>query len=426
MPEWLAVSLNGATDSMNTTNTSTKSGTAYGTRNIHYGHQLISDADVEAVVDALRSDFLTQGPLVGKFEDAMKNYCGSAFGIAVSNATAALHIACLALGLGPGDLLWTAPNTFVASANCALYCGADVDFVDIDARTYNMSIDALRSKLEQAKRNNRLPKIVIPVHFSGQACDMQSIKALSREYGFKIIEDASHAIGGRYINKPVGNCEYSDLTVFSFHPVKIITTGEGGMVMTNSPDLAQKLYQLRSHGITRDTALMVGEPDGAWDYQQLQLGFNYRLTDIQCALGLSQLACIDDFIASRQRLASSYDEQLAGLPVTIPYVVPDSFSAWHLYVILLDTDLNSGSDTGAGAVSLRRRVFEKMRESGIGVNVHYKPVHLQPYYKKLGFGAGDFPLAERYYERVLTLPLHCGLSDADQQYVVNALRSCFC
>ena len=381
---------------------------------IPYGRQHISEDDIAAVLDVLHSDFLTQGPAVPAFENAVADYCGARHALATNSATSALHIACLALGAGPGDIVWTSPLTFVASANCALYCGAGIDFVDIDPETCNMSIDRLESKLEAAERKGTLPKIVIPVHFAGQSCEMEKISALSRKYGFKVIEDASHAIGGSYRGGPVGSCRHSDITIFSFHPVKIVTTGEGGMALTNDPALAEKMALLRSHGITRDPVSMTHAPDGPWYYQQIELGFNYRMTDIQAALGKSQLKRLDEFVSRRNALAVRYDELLKALPVTAIGRHPDSHSAFHLYVVRLKLDAIRTSHL---------EVFEGLRKNGIGVNLHYIPVHTQPYYLKLGFDWGDFPEAERYYREAITLPLYFGLSEAQQNEVVDALKS---
>ncbi len=375
---------------------------------IPYGRQDIRDEDVAAVAAALRSDWLTQGPLVPRFEAAVAERCGATSAVAVNSATSALHLACLALDLGPGDHLWTSPNTFVASANCARYCGATADFVDIDRDSLNLSVAALADKLEQAERDGRLPKVVVPVHFAGQSCDMAAIAELSRRYGFRVIEDASHAIGGRYRGRPIGQGGSSDITVFSFHPVKIITTGEGGMALCRDAALAEHMAALRSHGIRRDPARQAEE--GPWFYEQTELGFNYRLTDLQAALGLTQLARLDEYLASRRRLADRYDSLLADLPLRTPWRDPAADSAWHLYVVRLND------------ASRRRAVFEHLRSAGIGVNVHYIPVPLQPDYRGLGFVPGDFPAAEDYYSRALTLPLYPTLSEAEQDRVVAVLR----
>jgi len=380
---------------------------------IPYGRQEITQADIDAVVDVLRSDFLTQGPMVPRFEQTVANHVGAEHAVAVNSATSALHTACLALGLGPGDWLWTSPITFVASANCGPYCGAKVDFADIDPRTYNLCPNALARKLEQAEREGRLPKIVIPVHLCGQPCNMTAIHALGERYGFKIIEDASHAIGGKFRGEFIGNCRYSDITIFSFHPVKIITTAEGGMATTNDARLAERMSLLRSHGITRDPGLMTHEPDGPWYYQQIDLGFNYRMTELQAALGVSQMKRLDEFVARRHALARRYDEMLAELPVITPWQHPDSYSGLHLYVIRLDP-----AQAGRGQL----HVFESLRDQGIGVNVHYIPVHTQPYYRNLGFEPGDFPQAERYYAEAISLPMFHGMTEAQQDDVVEALR----
>jgi len=381
---------------------------------IPYGKQDISQADIDAVVDVLKSDYLTQGPRMPLFESRVAAYCGAHHAVAVNSATSALHIACLALGLGKGDWLWTSPITFVASANCGLYCGSQVDFVDIDPSTYNLCPKALERKLVQAQREGRLPKIVVPVHLCGQPCDMKAIHELGQHYGFHIIEDASHAIGGRYRGEPIGNCRYSDITVFSFHPVKIITTAEGGMALTNNAELAHKMELLRSHGITRDPALMTHEPDGPWYYQQVELGYNYRMTEFQAALGISQMERLDLFVQKRHQLARRYDELLQSLPVITPWQHPDGYSAFHLYVIRLQLDKIRKS---------HREVFETLREQGIGVNLHYIPVHRQPYYEKMGFSKGDYPEAERYYQQAISLPLYFGLSEDDQNKVVTAVKN---
>lgn len=385
-------------------------------KKIPYGRQFISDQDIQSVVDVLRSDWLTQGPVIEKFEKMVADYCGAKYAVAVNSATSALHLACLTAGLSTGDVFWTSPNTFVASANCGLYCGASVDFVDIDPNTYNLNAAELEKKLVLARRNNTLPKIVIPVHFSGQSCEMDRIKALSKEYGFKLIEDASHAIGGRYKGNAIGGCQFSDMTVFSFHPVKIITTGEGGMILTNQQDIYERLVRLRSHGITREPDFMTREPDGSWYYQQIELGFNYRITDIQAALGCSQMQRVDEFINSRHQLASRYNELLQGLPLILPYQQPDSYSAYHLYVIRLNT---------ANTPKSHREVFDELQARGIMVNVHYIPVHTQPYYINIGFHLGDFPESERYYNEAISLPIYFSLSIAEQDVVIKALRDIF-
>jgi UDP-4-amino-4,6-dideoxy-N-acetyl-beta-L-altrosamine transaminase len=379
---------------------------------IPYGRQDITQADIDAVVAVLRSDYLTQGPVVPQFEQTVKEYCGARHAIAVNSATSALHIACLALGLGPGDWLWTSPITFVASANCGLYCGARVDFVDIDPRTYNLCPEALARKLEEAERAGRLPKVVVPVHLCGQPCDMEAIYALSRRYGFRIIEDASHAIGGKYKGEPIGNGRFSDITVFSFHPVKIITTAEGGMAVTNDAGLAERMSLLRSHGITRDPAQMTHIPDGPWYYQQIDLGFNYRMTELQAALGVSQMNRLDEYVTRRHHIAQRYDQLLADLPLRTPWQHPDSYSGLHLYVVRLQLDRLATS---------HRQVFEALREEGVGVNLHYIPVHLQPYYKRLGFAVGQFPEAERYYAEAISLPMYPTLTEAQHGEVAVAL-----
>ncbi|MBD2691070.1 UDP-4-amino-4,6-dideoxy-N-acetyl-beta-L-altrosamine transaminase [Anabaena catenula FACHB-362] len=380
---------------------------------IPYGRQDINQADIDAVVEVLRSDCITQGSAIERFEQAVAEYCGTKYAVAVSSATAALHIACLAAELGAEDILWTSPNTFVASANCGLYCGAKVDFVDIDSNTYNLSINELENKLSWAEKQGCLPKVVIPVHFAGQCCEMDKIAVLSQQYNFKIIEDASHAIGAKYQGKPVGCCEFSDMTVFSFHPVKIITTGEGGMVLTNQKNIYQKLIRLRSHGITRNPDLIQGKSHGAWYYQQLELGFNYRMTDIQAALGASQINRLDEFVERRQFLANRYNELLQDLPLTLPWQHPDTESSWHLYVIRLKLEKINKS---------HRQIFEALRQAGIGVNLHYIPVHTQPYYQHLGFKEGDFLNSEKYYQQAISIPLYYGLSLKEQDKVVTELQ----
>ncbi|WP_404398612.1 UDP-4-amino-4,6-dideoxy-N-acetyl-beta-L-altrosamine transaminase [Idiomarina loihiensis] len=380
---------------------------------IPYGKQDIQQSDIDAVVEVLTSDFLTQGPKVPAFESAVAEKVDAKHALAVNSATSALHIACLALGLGKGDWLWTTPVTFVASANCGLYCGAQVDFVDIDPKTYNISVSDLERKLEQAATERRLPKVLVVVHLCGQPCEMQAIKALADQYGAKVIEDASHAIGGKYQDEYIGNGRYSDVTVFSFHPVKIITSAEGGMALTNSDELAGKMNLLRSHGITREPDLMTHEPDGRWYYQQVDLGFNYRMTELQAALGLSQLERLDEYVARRHDIAARYNELLQDLPVTLPWQHPDSFSGLHLYVIRLNL---------AEMPVSHRGVFESLREQGIGVNLHYIPVHTQPYYQPFGFKAEDFPEAMRYYREAISLPMYPNLTDDEQNNVVKALK----
>ena len=380
---------------------------------IPYGRQSIDDADIQAVIDTLRSDWLTQGPAVGKLEAAFKDLCRVPHAVAVNSATSALHIACLAIGVGPGDVVWTVPNTFVASANCARLCGADVDFVDIDPRTYNISVPALQQKLHDAKAAGRLPKAVIPVHFSGRAPDQQAIWTLAKSYGFRVIEDASHSVGATHDGEPIGSCRWSDIAVFSFHPVKIVTTAEGGLTTTRDADLAGHMERVRTHGITKDPHLMSRKDEGGWYYEQIDLGLNYRLTDLQAALGVSQLRKLEQFLHRRRQLVARYDRLLADLPITRPLTDLIDESAWHLYVIRIDP-------TRAGKT--RRQVYDSMRAADIGVQVHYIPVHLQPYYRVLGFKPGHCPEAELYSEEALSLPLYPAMSDADQDQVVEALR----
>jgi UDP-4-amino-4,6-dideoxy-N-acetyl-beta-L-altrosamine transaminase len=380
---------------------------------IPYGRQDITQADIEAVIAVLKSVNLTQGPTIEKFERSVMSHTQAQHAVAVNSATSALHIACLALDLGPGDWLWTSPNTFVASANCALYCGAQVDFVDIDPRTYNLCHSKLEDKLIQAEKAGKLPKIVVPVHLTGQPCDMAAIHALGQKYGFKIIEDASHAIGGQYKGEPIGNGRYSDITVFSFHPVKIITTAEGGMALTNSAELATRLGLLRSHGITRDPALMTEPMHGPWYYQQVALGFNYRMTDMQAALGVSQMTRLPDFVKRRHDIAQRYNELLADLPLKLPWQHPDSHSTYHLYVVRLQLDKINATHT---------QVFEALRSKDIMVNLHYIPVHTQPHYQQMGFKQGDYPQAEQYYRDAISIPMHVNLTDEDLQFVTCSLR----
>jgi len=379
---------------------------------IPYGRQDITQSDVDAVVSVLKSDYLTQGPMVPRFERAVADYCRAEHAVAMNSATSALHVACMALGMGPGDWLWTSPITFVASANCALYCGAAVDFVDIDPLTCNLSVDALEEKLAEAAVRGHLPKVVVPVHLGGQPCGMQAIHALAQRYGFKIIEDASHAIGGSYSGEPVGNCRYSDITVFSFHPVKIITTAEGGMALTNDAELANCMARLRSHGITRDPGEMTHPSDGPWYYQQIELGYNYRMTELHAALGLSQMERLDAYVDRRHAIADRYDAELAKLPLSLPVRLDDRRSSLHLYIVRLQRDRIRRS---------HREVFDALREQGIGVNLHYIPVHLQPWYSRMGFKQGDFPEAERYYAEAISLPMYAALTEAQQDQVIVAL-----
>ena len=380
---------------------------------ISYGHQDVTQSDIDAVVEVLRSEFLTQGPAVPRFEQALARQCGAKHAIAVSSGTSALHLACMALDLNPGDLLWTVPNTFVASANCARYCGADVDFVDIDGATWNLSVAALRDRLIRAKRSGRLPKVLVPVHFAGQPTQQEAIWELAAEFGFKVLEDAAHSLGASRYDEPVGSCKWSHITIFSFHPVKIITTAEGGAAVTNDEELAWRMGMLRTHGITRDPSRMREQPEGRWSYEQLALGYNYRMTDLQAALGLSQLPRLMGYIARRNELARRYDALLAGLAVQRPVVLPHTTSAFHLYVVRLKLE---------AIRSTRRALIDAMVAAGVGVNVHYTPVHLQPYYRRLGFGPGLCEEAERYGLEALTLPIHPGLTETDQDYIAHTLE----
>lgn len=381
---------------------------------ISYSRQEITETDIAEVEKILRSDFLTQGPTVPRFEKSIANYCSTSHAIAVNSATSALHIACLALGLGPGDWLWTSPNTFVASANCGRYCGADIDFVDIDPKTYNMSVDALSEKLIQAEKLKKLPKILIPVHFAGQPCDMPAIHDLSKRYGFKIIEDASHAIGATYNKIKVGSCTHSDITVFSFHPIKIITTAEGGMVLTNNNDIADKVFRLRTHGITSDESKMEERPkDEIWNYQQIDLGFNYRMNDIQAALGLSQMKRLDEHVKCRQEIAKYYDNALKNLPLVTPWQSPSNYSSYHLYPILIKKNLTQKT---------QRQVYDELTKNGIGVNLHYIPVHRQPYYENLGFKKNNLPQAENLHREILSIPIYPSLKEAQQIDVIEILK----
>lgn len=373
---------------------------------IPYGKQDINQQDIDRVVSVLKSDFITQGKMIDTFEEEICKKVDSNYAIAVNSATSALHLACRALGVGKGDLVWTSPISFVASANCALYCQADIDFIDIDRKTINISITCLKKKLEYHRLNNlNLPKVIIVVHMAGHSADMLSIKALADEYGFYVIEDASHAIGSQYMGEPVGCCQYSDIAVFSFHPVKIVTTGEGGVLTTNRRDINQKLRLLRSHGITRD----IQGTKEAWYYEQIELGYNYRLTDIQAALGYSQLSRLNEFVLERRKKARYYTESLSSLDLTLPNNEQLEYASWHLYIIQLESNDRS-------------TVFNSLREKGIGVNVHYIPIYNQPYYQKLGFSEGYCPEAERYYERAISLPLFPSLSLSDQDYIVSAIK----
>lgn len=382
---------------------------------IPYGRQDIIEEDILEVEKVLRSNFLTQGPVVPKFEKSVANYCGSSFAIAVNSATSALHISCLALDLGPGDWLWTSPNTFVASANCGLYCGANIDFVDIDYDTYNMSIDALSKKLEKANKLGKLPKIVIPVHFAGQPCDMEAIYNLSKLYGFKIIEDASHAIGASYDKIKIGACKYSDITVFSFHPVKIITTAEGGMALTNNSKIAEKILRLRNHGITRDKKKMKQYPSNQiWNYQQIELGFNYRMNDIQAALGLNQIKRLNEYVKRRHQLAKNYEKILKYLPLKLPFQSKKSFSSYHLYPILVDKKISNKS---------QKDVYDLLIKNNIGVNLHYIPVHRHPYYQNLGFNINDFPISEKFHQEAISIPMYAILTDDQQRHVTETLKN---
>lgn len=381
---------------------------------IPYGRQSIGEDDIRAVVDVLRSDFLTQGPMVPRFEQGIAAYCGVAHVVAVNSATSALHLACLALDVGPGDTVWTSPNTFVASANCARYCGAGVDFVDIDPTTYNMNVEALALKLERAAALRALPKVVIPVHFAGAPCDMARIGELSQRYGFRVIEDASHAIGARYADSIIGDCRFSDIVVFSFHPVKIITTAEGGAASTKSEELARRMRVLRTHGITREPGELRRKGEGAWYYEQNCLGFNFRMTDLHAALGLSQLRHVDEWVERRHAIAARYEEMLHGLPLILPITPKDRRSALHLYVVQVDS---------SRAALDRRTVFDRLRAAGVGVNVHYIPVHTQPDFEALGFRSGQFPQSELYYSRCLSLPMYPGLTDEDLNSVGRAVKA---
>jgi len=382
--------------------------------NIPYGRQDVNQDDIDAVTQILKSDYLTQGPVVPRFEASVAAHSGAEYAVAVNSATSALHIACLALNVKPGDYVWTSPITFVASANCALYCGANIDFVDIDPLSYNMSVTALTKKLEIAKKNNTLPKVIIPVHLAGQSCEMLEISKLSNKYGFKVIEDASHAIGAKYLDKPVGSCLFSDITIFSFHPVKIVTSVEGGVAVTNDPELANIMKRLRSHGITRDPNEMIGPTDGSWYYQQLNLGFNYRMSDVHAALGLNQMKRLEVFVSKRNALASYYDSLLKNSSITIPLQISECYSSFHLYIIRIPVKSQNFD---------RLQVFERLRSNGIGVNVHYIPVYRQPYFKKFNFNIKDFPESERYYSEAISLPMFPSITKHQQEAIINIISS---
>ncbi|WP_145596226.1 UDP-4-amino-4,6-dideoxy-N-acetyl-beta-L-altrosamine transaminase [Candidatus Pelagibacter sp. FZCC0015] len=382
---------------------------------IPYGRQEITDSDIDEVEKVLKSDFLTQGPVVPKFEKVVANYCGASYAVAVNSATSALHIACLALGLEKGDYLWTSPNTFVASANCARYCGAGVDFVDINPDTFNINVEALSEKLKVAEKKGKLPKIIIPVHFAGQPSEMEAIHKLSKKFGFKIIEDASHAIGASYNEIKVGSCVHSDITVFSFHPVKIITTGEGGMALTNKKDLADKMYRLRVHGITYDKGTMHQRPKNEiWNYQQIELGFNYRMNDIQAALGLSQIKRLDHYITKRHNIAKRYNKEFESLSIKTQKQLPGFYSSFHLYSACFKENKNT---------EIQKKIYDTLRKNGIAVNVHYIPVHRHPYYENLGFKKEDFPEAEKFYRESISLPIYPSLSYQQQDFVLQSLAS---
>lgn len=384
---------------------------------IPYGKQDINSEDIEAVINVLKSDFLTQGPKVPAFERSVADYTGARYGCAVNSATSALHIACLALGLGKNDELWTSPNTFVASANCALYCGAQVDFVDIDPKTYNICPYKLEYRLAEAKKLGKLPKVLVAVHLCGQSSDMKSIHKLSKIYGFKIIEDASHAIGGSYLDSKIGCCRYSDITIFSFHPVKIVTTAEGGIALTNDKNLQERMLLFRTHGITRDESLMQNVPEGGWYYEQIELGYNYRMTELQAALGLSQMRRVDEFVEARHKIARVYYDKLKELPITLPFQAKNSYSSFHLFVIRLNLDIIKKS---------HKHVFEELRSKDIGVNLHYIPVHIHPYYQAMGFKFGDFPEAEKYYKEAISIPIFHGLKNDQQDKVIKAIAEVLC
>ena len=382
-------------------------------RMIPYAKQDISDEDIDSVIEVLKSDFLTQGNKVPLFEDIISERVGAKYALAANSATSCLYLSCLSLGLSKEDILWTSPITYVASANCALYCGAEVDFVDIDPLTWNISVEILEEKLKTARKIKKVPKILVLVHLAGNPCDLQKVFDLSKEYGFSIIEDASHALGSKYSGEHIGSSVYSDISVFSFHPVKNITTGEGGMILTNNQKLSEKIHLYRSHGITRDTKKMINKEEGLWYYEQLLLGFNFRMSDIHAALGISQMNSLDKFISKRNDISQIYTEELKGLPLTIQRVRKEDLSAWHIFVIRLKLSELKLS---------RLEIYNSLRNMGIGVNVHYIPVHLHPFYKNLGFNKGDFPNSENYYDGAITIPMFTKLKKKEIKYVIQALK----
>ena len=379
---------------------------------IPYGHQSLSETDYESVLDVLKSDFLTQGDTVPKFEASIAEYVSSKYGVATNSGTTALHIACKALGLEENDWLWTSPNSFVASSNAALYCGAKIDFIDIDSNTYNLDINVLKTKLEEAETKNQLPKIIMPVHFAGQSCEMKQIKDLSEKYGFYIIEDAAHALGGQYLGKNIGDCSYSDVCVFSFHPVKSITTAEGGMAVTNNQELFESMQSLRTHGMKRRNLSKNNDLHGPWISEMTQLGFNYRMNDIQAALGISQLNRLDQFISKRNEIANYYTSELSHLPLSIQEIQRDCYSAFHLYVVRLQLEKTNKT---------RDQFMEKLLDFGIGASIHYQPIHLHPFYEQMGFKKGDFPMAEEYYKRAISIPMFPDLKKSELKYIVECI-----
>ncbi len=377
---------------------------------IPYSRQSINENDINEVIKVLKSEMITQGPIVEKFEKTICSYTSSNYSVLTNSATSALHISCLALGLSKGDILWTSPNSYVASANVGLLCNAKVDFVDIDPENYNMCPTALSIKLKNAEKLGQLPKIVMPVHFAGQSCDMIKIKKLSEKYGFKIIEDASHAIGGSYNNTKIGSCRFSDITVFSFHPVKIITTAEGGCAITNNEEIFEKLKLLSSHGVTRNPKFMAEKNSDKWVYDQISIGFNYRMSDMNAALGLSQLLRIDCFLKKRNKIAKKYFQQLKNIDLKLPKQEDYNLSAFHLFPI---------------QVKNRKRIYELFHQNDIKVNVHYRPIHTQPFWQKRGFKSGLFPNSEFYYSQAISLPIFYDLNDELQDNVIKILQNSF-